>query len=61
MGSKILIGIILGAVLGVILLLVGFIGKIVNKHKRRTSPWPDWVMIAGGFVILTAIFNAMKL
>ncbi|NMM65181.1 hypothetical protein HBE96_21595 [Clostridium sp. P21] len=56
-----LIGIILGSVLGIILLLIGFVGIIVNKQNRRSSRWPDWVVIAGGCAILTAIFNIMKL
>lgn len=56
-----LIGIILGFILGIILLLVGFIGMIVRRRKRSSSRWPDWVIIAGGCAILTAIVNAMKL
>ncbi|EET87890.1 hypothetical protein CcarbDRAFT_1660 [Clostridium carboxidivorans P7] len=56
-----LIGIILGSILGIILLLIGFVGIIVNKQKRRSSHWPDWVVIAGGYAILTAIFNIMRL
>lgn len=56
-----LIGIILGSILGVILVIIGLIGMIVGRQKRSSSRWPEWVMIAGGCAILTAIFNAMKL
>lgn len=56
-----LIGIILGSVLGVILLLVGLIGMIVSRQKRSSSRWPEWVTIAGGLAILTAVVNSMKL
>ena len=55
------IGIILGFALGIILLLIGFIGMIVNKRKRKSRRWPDWVIIAGVCAILTAIFNIMNL
>ncbi|WP_179631971.1 hypothetical protein [Clostridium peptidivorans] len=55
------IGIILGFALGIILLLIGFIGMIVNKQKRKSRRWTDWVIIAGVCAILTAIFNFVKL
>ncbi|MFD3445723.1 hypothetical protein ACFDTO_14090 [Microbacteriaceae bacterium 4G12] len=56
-----LIGIISGFVLGIVLLIVGFIGMIVSKQKSASNRWSGWVMLAGGCAILTAFVNMLVL
>ena len=54
------IGIICGCILGIILLLIGFIGLIISHLKKKTVKWALWVAVAGISALITAGANAIR-
>lgn len=53
------IGIVLGAILGIILLLISSIGFISAKLKHQSHKWPMWTLLAGVLALLTAGSNTL--
>jgi hypothetical protein len=55
-----IIGIITGAVLGVILLVSSLILIWINKRKQQENPYAIWIMAAGFIALITAGSNALR-
>ncbi|QOR34684.1 hypothetical protein IMX26_14595 [Clostridium sp. 'deep sea'] len=55
------IGIILGAILGIVLLLISLIGFFLSKNKTESSIWYKWLALAGVCALVTAVINALKM
>lgn len=54
------IGIILGAILGIILLIVGGVAYLLSKKRDKKCIWCPWVFLAGACAIITATANALR-
>ena len=54
------IGIISGAVLGVILLLSSLLLFLISKIKQRESRYAIWIMIVGLLALITSGSNALR-
>lgn len=54
------IAIILGAIFGVILLIVGGIAFLVTKGRGEKCKWCLWVLLAGVCALITAGANALR-
>jgi len=55
-----IIGIITGAVLGVILLLISMVLFWISKRKQQESRYAIWIMVAGLIVLFTSGSNALR-
>ncbi|MGE7672872.1 hypothetical protein ACQKMV_04695 [Lysinibacillus sp. NPDC094403] len=55
-----IIGIISGAVLGVILLLSSMISIWNSKKKQQENRYAVWIMVAGFIALITAGNNALR-
>ncbi|MFJ6210536.1 hypothetical protein [Lysinibacillus sp. NPDC092081] len=55
-----IIGIITGAVLGVILLLISIILIWISKRKQEENRYAIWSMIAGFLALITSGSNALR-
>lgn len=54
------IAIILGAILGVVLLLIGAIGWLSQRRKGKVRQWVLWISLAGVCALITAGINALR-
>jgi len=54
-----MIGIITGAILGVILLFISFILVWVGKRKQEENQYAIWIMVAGLLALITSGNNAL--
>ncbi|MEY9973001.1 hypothetical protein ABH966_003385 [Lysinibacillus sp. RC46] len=55
-----IIGIITGAVLGVVLLLISMILFWISKRRQEESPYAIWILAAGLLALITSGSNALK-
>jgi len=55
-----MIGIITGAIIGVILLFISFILIWVGKRKQEENQYAIWIMVAGLLALITSGNNALQ-
>jgi len=55
-----IIGIITGAVLGMILLLISMILFLISKRKQEEDRYTIWIMVAGLVALFTSGSNALR-
>lgn len=61
MESGLILGTILGAISGVLLLIIGIVSLLVSKLKNTENKWAWWVILFGCSAIMTAIVNSFAL
>ena len=55
-----MIGIITGAIIGVVLLFISFILFWIGKRKQEENRYAIWVMVAGLLALITSGSNALN-
>ncbi|HBI99972.1 hypothetical protein [Lysinibacillus sp. UBA5990] len=55
-----MIGIMTGAIIGVVLLFISFILFWIGKRKQEENRYAIWVMVAGLLALITSGSNALN-
>ncbi|MFB7158183.1 MULTISPECIES: hypothetical protein [unclassified Lysinibacillus] len=55
-----IIGISIGAVLGVVLLVISIILFWISKRKQEENRYAIWIMVAGFIALITSGSNALR-